>query len=278
MTVGFTDIKYELNSSYGETFSSGGNIGLNNYFHTEGSGYQLSLGGIWRPADWLRLGASFHSPTWYTMTDYYQGRTNANYANLNPPDAWAITPDDARTYYRFHTPASWVFSIAGIIGTKGIISLDYEGKNYRTMKLLDNQGIAKKDVNAFIKEDYKSASTLRAGLEYRITPQFSARLGYSNVQNPYEKTFGKGGREVVIVGTVPHYTLDGDVNYFTTGIGYRFSAHFYIDAAFVYRTQKDSLYFFSPIPASASAAGLASTPASVTHTAGKGLITIGYKF
>jgi long-subunit fatty acid transport protein len=278
MTVGFTDINYDMTSSYSENFLHGGDIHLRNTFLTEGSGYQFTLGGIWRPADFLRLGASFHSPVWYTLTDEYQGYTNANYAGVEP-NAWAKTPDQAKTFYRFHTPYSWVFSAAGIIGTKAIVSLDYEWKDYRKMKLLDNQGSPKQDANNFINADFKAASTLRAGLEYRIDPQLSARLGYSYAQNPYEKTFRNGGREAMIVGTVPHYTLDGDTQSFTAGIGYRFTPNFYIDAAFVYQTQEGSLYYFPLIGLDKDGhGGLSSTPASVSKRDCKGLVTVGYKF
>jgi long-subunit fatty acid transport protein len=278
LTLGFTDIDYRTTSSYGENFLHGGNINLHNSFQTDGSGYQFTFGAIWRPVDFLRLGASFHSPVWYTLIDEYQGNTSATYEGIEP-NSWAKTPDQAKTYYRFHTPYSWVFSVAGIFGTKAIASLDYEWKDYRKMKLLDSQGTPKQDANHYIGADFRAASTLRAGFEYRINPQLSARLGYSYAQNPYEKTFRKGGREAMIVGTIPHYTLEGDANYFTAGIGYRFTSQFYIDAAFVYRTQTDALYYFPLIrPDKDGRGGLVSTPASVINRDCKGLVTVGYKF
>lgn len=275
LTFALTDISYRLNSSYGEDFLLGKNIGLTNSFETEGGGFQFNFGGIWRPADCLRLGVSFHSPTWYTLTDYYQGRTTANYEGIEA-DTWAKTPDNALTYYRFSTPYSWVFSAAGIFGTKAILSLDYELKDYTGMKLMDNQGTAKED-NKYIDEDFRAASTLRAGFEYRIDSQLSVRVGYSYAQSPYEQTFRDGKKEAMIVGTVPHYTTEGDVNYYTAGIGYRFTPRFYIDATWVYRTQKDDLFYFPSIVEN-GAFNVESIPASVTNQAHKGLITLGYKF
>ena len=271
LTFSLTNLFYHWDSSYGETFKQG-KIGLDNYFETKGAGYQVTVGGIWRPSDFLRLGIAYHSPVWYKLTDYYQGNTVAKYSNT---DEWAITPDDAQTDYRLNTPSAWVFSAAGILGTKAVVSLDYEVKDYRGMKLMDEQGSSKDDSNGFIEEDFKTASTLRAGLEYRFTPQFSGRLGYSYAQNPYEKTFKNGGREAMIIGTIPHYTIDGDVNYFTAGIGYRFTPNFYLDATFVFRTQNDHLYYY---PSVFGDDPVQSTPALLTNRAYKGLVTLGYKF
>ena len=274
LTVSVTDMFYHWDSSYEEKFAHG-KIGLENYLETEGNGFQVKLGAIGRPFDFLRLGVAYHSPVWYYLTDYYQGSTTAVYPDV---DEWAITPDDALTHYRFHTPQTWVFSIAGILGTKAIVSFDYELKDYKGMTVKDDRGLPKKDTNGFIEEDFKVASTLRAGLEYRFTPQFSGRLGYSYMQNPYEKTFKNGEKEVVIIGTIPHYTIAGDVNYFTAGMGYRFASNFYVDMAFIYRTQKDDLYYFPSIFGADGDVRIKSTPASLTNRAYKGLVTVGYKF
>jgi len=275
LTFSLTDISYRWDSRYDEEFKPRGGIGLDNYLETNGTGYQVKLGAIWRPADFLRFGVSYYSPTWYYLTDYYQGRAIAQY---DIKDEWAKTPDHAYTRYRFNTPYNWIFSIAGIIGTKAIVSLDYEIKDYRGMKLMDNLGRPQKIDNDYIEEDFKVASTLRAGLEFRFTPQLSGRLGYSYVQNPYEKEFKNGWKEAMIIGTIPHYTIDGDAHHFTTGIGYRFTPQFYIDAAFIYRTQQNDLYYFPSVVGDDGNFIVQSTPASMTNRACKGLVTVGYKF
>ena len=276
LTFSLTDLFYHLDSSYGEEFGQKESIGLSNFFETKGDGYQFTLGAIWRPADFLRLGLAWHSPVWYYLTDFYEGTAIAEYVGR---DKQASTEDGGvLMHYRFNTPAAWVFSAAGIIGTKAVVSLDYDFKDYRNMTLMNNQGMLQNDNNEYIEEDFKAASTLRAGLEYRFTPQFSGRLGYSYAQNPYEKTFGEGRREAVIIGTVPHFTIDGDVNYFTAGIGYRFKSRFYIDAALVFRTQKDALYYYPSVLDDEGEFIVKSIPASVTNRAYKGLVTMGYKF
>ena len=280
MTFSFTDIYYRMDSYYEEdNFAKGGFIALDNYLQTEGTGYQVSLGAIWRPVDEMRIGIAYHSPTWHSLTDFFQGRTNADFIDNqnNVIRERASTPSDGRTNYRLQTPQSWVFSAAGVIGTKAIISVDLEVKDYTAMTLRDSRGFAYSKDNQWIDEDFKVAATVRAGLEYRFTPQFSGRLGYSWMENPYEQKVREGNREMImgLTSTRPHYTIQGDVNYFTAGVGFRFTPQFYMDASFVYKTQKDDLYYFSPV---FDGAVVDSTPTSFHNNTYKGLLTLGYRF
>jgi hypothetical protein len=166
--------------------------------------------------------------------------------------------------------------------------VDYEIKDYRGMSLEDQNGYSFQ-ANEYIDTDFKLASTLRAGLEYRFTPQFSGRVGYAWMQHPYEQNFKNNKTPVVTAGTVPHYILEGDVNYFTAGIGYRFTPSFYIDAALVCRTQTDDLYFFPYMetnrpnfvenqPETQDYLPYYPVAASLKSVSFKGLVTLGYKF
>jgi len=280
-TLTIVDLSYSLlTSSYDESFEvPGSGMTLTNTLDTRGSGFQMKAGVIFIPVDELRLGVAYHSPVWYSMTDFFQGgllprgikTDEGNLAGLT------TTPDknDAAFDYRFRTPGSLTLSAATVLGAQAILSLDYEMKNYASMNLKDNNGNDLTDVNGIIKDDFKNTSTVRAGFEYRLTPQFSARLGYAWMQNPYSSDIKSLGEIILPVGTIPNYTLTGDVNYYTAGIGFRFTPQFYCDFALVLRTQKDDLYFFPPNfsdPYADSFAG------SFTNKSLKGLLTFGYKF
>lgn len=290
-TFSITDIYYRMDSHYEETFYESGSttstgwLDLNNYYETNGTGYGLSVGLIYKPIDALRLGVAYHSPTWYDMTTYVYGETSSEY-NKTIVDAW--TPDND-IYYRYHTPYYWVFSAAAVIGTKAIVSVDYQITDYSSMKLKDEDGYEfnryDKNVdnpNDFISKDFKMASILRAGLEVRATPQLSIRAGYAWMQSPLEANFKEGKEEVITVGTVPHYVLEGDAHNITFGLGYRLTKSFYVDAAFVYKTQEDELYAYSDfyqyengIPTRLI---VDSAPAKFTNNTYKGVLTLGYKF
>jgi len=272
-TFSLTNLSYSMSSSYDETFSEGGGFNLGNYLETSGSGYQAKIGVIYKPVDALRLGASYHSPVWYSMTDYYQGWVTPR--GLGQDAGYTETPDASTNYY-FRTPGSWTFSAAAVLSTFAIVSVDYEIKDYAYMNLRDNNG-EWSDVNDLMKSDYKNASTVRAGIEFRFTPQFSGRVGYAWAQNPYQTDIKSLGEIVAPAGTIPNYTLSGDVNYLTAGVGFRFTPQFYVDFALVLRTQKDDLYYF-PLVSGVNGVNSDSFVGTSTDKTLKGLITLGYKF
>ena len=279
-TFSITDLSYLMTSSYDESFlgEEKGGFSLDNYLETKGSGYQFKVGAIVKPVDVLRIGVAYHSPVWYTMTDYFLASVTPRgiYGDNGNLAGTTSTPDNAAVNYYFRTPGSWTFSLAAILGTQAIISLDYELKDYSVMNLKDNNENDIKDVNDIINQDYKNTSTIRAGFEYRFTPQFSGRLGYAWAQNPYrtDMNIKSLGDIIIPAGTIPNYTLSGNIQYLTAGVGFKFTPQFYGDFALVFRTQKDDVYYFPPTYSDAydSFAG------TFTNKMLKGLITLGYKF
>jgi hypothetical protein len=274
VTFSLTNITYVINSYYKESLSTRDNFDLTNYLATEGGGYQFRLGAILRPVDFLRLGIAYYSPTWYSLTDYFSAKSSNTY---NPGFSKAKTPPDEYYPYRFKTPDTWVFSIAGILGSQAIISADCEFKNYSKMNIQTEEGREAED-NQFIQKDFRLTSSVRAGLEYRFTPRFSGRLGYAWMQHPYEADFKEGLKEVMIIGTIPHYTVEGDAQYFTAGLGYRITPNVYIDVTFVNKNQTDKLYAYSSMWNEQGEIIVNSKPISFKNNVYNGLLTIGYKF
>jgi len=291
-TFSLTNLSYLMNSYYDESFAQGGGFNLENYLETKGSGYQAKVGFIYKPIDALRLGVSYHSPVWYSMTDYYKGTLYPDVASrgiyteeglpvgkTSTPGADSQNADSpAYTDYNFRTPGSWTFSVAAILGTQAIVSVDYELKDYASMNLSDTNGNEWTDVNGYISSDYKNASTVRAGLEFRFTPQFSGRLGYALTQSPYKTNNITMGENVVTAGTIPNYALPGNVYYLTAGVGFRFTPQFYGDLALVLRTEKDDVYYFPPVDNLGAGSYSSSFAGSFINKTLKGLFTLGYKF
>jgi long-subunit fatty acid transport protein len=161
--------------------------------------------------------------------------------------------------------------------------MDYELVDYSRMKLKVPSG-SKDDPgwydidNEYISMDFRSASTVKAGLEYRFTPQFSGRLGYAWMQNPYERTFRESG-DAYIPNSNTVYRMEGDANYLTGGIGYRFNRNFFLDFAVVYKTQTDDLYPFPNLwTENREELVIDASPFTLKNSSIRGLITLGYKF
>lgn len=277
-TFTLTDVDYRKTSYYREAYSHDTGFELDNYTETEGVGYQFKLGAIWRPVDVLRVGVSYHSPTWYSLTDRYYAEIATRYPERT---YYADTPDGA-TRYMFHTPYSWTFSLAGIIGTKAVLSLDYELKDYKAMNLKDMGGNNYRNDNEYIDQDFKLASTFRAGFEYKITPRFATRIGYATMESPYTANLKEDKIDPVLIGTIPHYKIEGRTHHYTGGIGYRFTPDIYLDFAFVHRTQKSDLYYFPSVfyvnELDELVKDRVSEPATLKSIMNTGMLTFGYKF
>ncbi|MFT3753861.1 MAG: hypothetical protein QM800_13615 [Paludibacter sp.] len=73
-TINYQSLNYSATSSYNEIFSGAGQMTLNDSIYSKGNGFNLKIGTIICPADFLRLGLSFQTPTIYKMSDnYYSG-------------------------------------------------------------------------------------------------------------------------------------------------------------------------------------------------------------
>jgi hypothetical protein len=276
LTLAVTDIDYYLKANYSEQFGAGGNFDMENILNTKGSGFQVKVGTIIKPVQQLRIGVSYHSPTWYEMSDGYSAGTYSNRKGKEQN----LSSDWMNFDYNYRTPDKWVFSLAGIIGKYAILSADYEITNYGNMTLSYTDGWALDNgyTNERISSVFKTSSTLRVGAEVRFSPRFSGRVGYSWVESPFDKSVVDGNAEIITAGSMPHFTIDGSTNYFTYGLGYKFTPSFYADVAFVLRNQKDDLYSFSKVPNADGSIGLNSTPAKLTTNTFGGVFTLGYRF
>lgn len=265
LTASYTNINYKMYSSYIEDFyypntnNHMAYIEQINNIKMKGTGFKLGIGAIYQPIDKLRLGISYHSPTWYNMKDYYQsdmhhdlnsliGSLHSNIDNDYKDVPNPYTSPEVIYKCKLTTPDRWTFSAAGTIKDIVTISLDYELSNYKNMKEKNrhsgeinyNYG-----ANDFIKEDFKTASTIRAGVEFNsipYVPNLSIRAGYAFIESPMTKEMKNNEKEIVIIGANANYILDDHTSHYTFRLGYQFTKNFYADIAFVYKTQNSSLY------------------------------------
>lgn len=178
-------------------------------FDTEGSGINLKLGAILKPTDELRLGLSFESPTWFSVTDNYS-ETLYNY--LDPIDGTDNYPFE----YNLTTPLKLNGGISYFIGNKGFISADLGFVDYSTIKFSSNNSNVDRDVNREISQNYKNTINYSLGGEFKVSESFLLRAGFRSEGNPYENLSDK----------------DYTVTSISGGLGYRFG-DYYLDAALI---------------------------------------------
>jgi len=284
-TLGVTSIEYRMSSWHNESFGDNDYLLLGNSIETEGTGYSINIGAIIRPINQLRLGVAYNSPKWYLMTDHFDAFGESNIANESVPFMEGYIPEYSYAEYRLQTPGRWIFSAAGIIGQTALISLDYELTNYNSMYLADKEwdrGAYRGD-NDIIKEDFRGSQTIKAGVEWKITPRFAIRGGFVWQQTPIKDHLMNNDVVVYTAGTIPHYTVSNCANYYTAGLGYRFTPNFYMDCALIYRTQKEKLYPFSSTSSDWNypeyhLEPVQSQPADISLKTIRVALTLGYKF
>ena len=192
---------YEENTNLGSTINQ---VDFENTLLTTGEGFSLQLGSIVKVNDFIRLGLTYDSPTWlrlreettqylYTFEDATSLEAEVDPAVIN------VFPE-----YNLQTPAKITGSAAFIIGTTGLISIDYSRKDYGATKFRSNSGVDFTQQNSVISNSLKAASTVRIGGELRHK-KISYRGGYKMEQSPYKDT-----------------AAYGDLKGFSLGLGYDF--------------------------------------------------------
>ena len=224
--------------------------GLYNYLHTEGTGVNFKFGLIWKPVQALRIGAAFHTPTYYDMRDtYFVSADLYAYQNDNLLYNANKSSNDGYDYsstYTIKTPWHFMGSLAGVIAQNGILSLDYEYVANETMRIGDDRNNDYPDVTNNVKTYFKPSHIIRVGGEWRLNPNWSLRAGYSYKTTQVEKGVDNYDYNISTVGTNPAYQYDNTVQHITGGLGYRYKS-FYADMAYVHKIRESVYNAFSPI-------------------------------
>jgi len=155
---------------------------FDNYLHTQGSGFSFSLGAIGKLNDFIRLGASYQSPTWYRLTDDLGQRINSDLADedINFINFELVNLFEA---YTVKTPGKLTGSLAVVFGKNGLLSFDYGYQDMSTAKLKPESDSGFAAINDEISSSLGGVSSFRLGGEYRIK-RFSLRGGYRFEQSP----------------------------------------------------------------------------------------------
>lgn len=265
-----------------ELVKESANWGLGNYYNVHGSGFNYKLGLILKPIQELRIGFAFHTPTWYNLTENFVGSVDYQYGSSESGSTSTNGGYMAYNDMSFRTPWKIIASVAGVIGNNFILSMDYEWVAYNKMKfsapgsygINDDWGYdwdygwdwyapgapstTKAPTRSFGYDDdmygatngdienyYQSTNTIRLGAEYRVTPAFSLRAGYSYTTSPVKQGVRDDKEVIYTAGTRPNYRFDNHTYYITCGAGYRYQ-NFYVDLAYVYKNISSQYHAYTP--------------------------------
>lgn len=244
--LGIQTLNYQLISNSGEMYDNGASSILKNVFNSSGVGCNLRIGVIARPFAWMRIGASFQSPTWYNMTDSYYAKivgegTSADYERVE------YSTPSSRSNYGFHSPLKAQASVGFVIGKVALINVDYQYANNPGMRFKGEKSdylFAEPEFvyeNNEIKQQSLATHTIKAGAEFRVASQFSFRAGVAyrtpNLSDNATRTLLDNTTR-----TDMEVFADKGLFYAAGGFGYRYNG-FGIDLTYAYSQQNQ---VFSP--------------------------------
>lgn len=275
LSVGITDLNYTRQVYYSESMENAriynvandgtttGDAGfdLTNRKYINGTGANVKLGVIIKPVNEFRIGLAVHTPTWYNFNQGYDGSVLYSYYNPNLADGQnnPLTNNNNPEYteianfdWRLSSPWKLMVGVAGVIANQAIVSLDYQYEGFNNMRMSTPsfyngyaQDFAPNDVlNGDIKDYFQGANTIRLGLEYRVTPQFSLRAGYNWTGTNVKSDAADGNLEIFTSGTDASYTFNKSVQNISCGLGYRYKS-WYIDAAYVYKNRESTFHAYT---------------------------------
>jgi len=201
------------------------------YFKTTGRGFNLKIGGIVRVGESLRVGAYYHTPTFYRLTDVYYNELTTTWDADVKKAVTVKQPENSGTFsYKITTPSRFSLNGAYIIKKLAVVGVDYELINYSRANLSSTISGVFDGVNAVIKNQYKLAHNVRVGAEFNVKPVF-IRLGYNMQGSPFGNAFN---------GSLVKHTP-------SLGIGFRTKNNLYFDFTWASTLSTENYYLFTSI-------------------------------
>ena len=266
-------VKFTREQTFKESDASGNTKNNFNYFtvedylNTSGAGLNLKAGLIFKPVDYIRMGVSVHTPTFYDLSDRYnttittdlEGYAGAGTLKQSTAD---LIGQFAEYAYQFYTPWKFAAGLSYVLREeedvtkqRGFLTADVEFLNYGNGRFADpdNPGNGYfDDLNNVVGQQFQNALNVRVGGELKFNT-IMTRAGFGYYGNPYTDTDINGSR----------MTLSG-------GLGWRNKGKF-IDLTYMHHIVKDGYYpyrlndnFFAPV--------------NLRGGGGNVLLTFGFKF
>jgi hypothetical protein len=229
--LGVASINYAAQKSYREEFSDDPlfHFNLNESLQIRGSGVNFTAGMIARPVDYITLGITAGTPTWYNLTDTWSADMNSSWDNFEYEQGVFLNEESSGTdiivsEYKLVTPWRVGAGATFFIEKSGLITVDVERINYGAARYESRTtGVDYNSDNERITSLYKSTTNIRLGGELRVDA-IRLRAGVGQMGDPY---------------STQQNGISQAIRLYSGGIGYR-SDKFFIDLTYQHSTTKGS--------------------------------------
>ncbi len=255
-TIGIQSINYKQSIIHSEEDPANVNA-ISNFneltyiqkLSTRGNGFNMKLGAILRPVDWMRLGVAVHTPTMLSLRDEY---SSSLHSNVSAIDTTMYSPNGAYDY-NVNTPFKAIGSMSFVVDKRALISIDYEYVDYSNIRMRGD-GYDFSDENEAIQTAYVATGNIKAGLEYKVGP-FSLRAGYGLYGSPYASD---------------QINKDAFYTTYSGGLGIK-DNNFYFDIAYMYTDHSEEYFMYNPQYINVD-------PTTINSNKNKVVATFGFKF
>ena len=261
-TIDYSKENYYQESDFADTLSTVQSFYMHDDVYISGAGVNLKIGGILRINDQLRLGLSWHSPTFYNMQDEWQMDIEAQHELNDSSYSYSYLSPYGVYNYEIVTPMKITTSAALVLKKKLVLSGDLEFVDYSSMELNGNDYDYFEEQNQEISNTYTSTYNARLGAELNLSP-IVFRAGYAKYGNPI----------YIYDGPYMYQSYYGDPyrterQTWSVGIGKR-NQYSYIDVAYSFteKNQTDLMYNESYV-----------VPTKLVNSYQKIILTLGWKF
>ena len=264
--IGITSLRYKSQKILTETFDSDTleNLQLVENLNIQGTGINATLGAIVRPVNFLQFGLSYTTPTFYGLSETWDGSMSSRWNNFdyygdgetilgdnsdNPEETEIVTSE-----YNFTAPMKLRGGVA-FITKYGFLTADVEMINpskgkYRSTEASISFGGENENIQAV----YQPVINYRIGAEFR-KDIFRVRAGYGVQSNTYNN----------------NVDADNTITSISGGAGIR-TQRFYVDLAVVHSASK--AYQYQPYTFSDGSGPVVDLKDKTLN----GLITVGFTF
>lgn len=187
----------------------------NETYNITGSGVNFTIGAIFRPVNFLQVGASWMTPTYYNIIDSYTARIDSRWNIYGIPDNTSF-PDQPDVYEEFGEALISEYSLttpmrlntgATFISQFGFITADVEFVNYSKARYNSQIQDDFSAENGGIRAEFENVINYRAGGEFRYE-NYRIRAGYSYMPDPFKANDDVDQRIQSVSGGLGYKTPD----------------------------------------------------------------------
>lgn len=215
------------------------NFDLTQSTRINGTGVGAKFGVVVRPTEGLRIGLAVHTPTYYSMRYGFQASISSasldvrggNNEYVYADEMTPLMEDLGQNRWQFATPTRLLAGISYAVKQYAVIAVDYEYDAYKSMRV-KGAPIGYDFINDTFKGVLRGVHNIRAGIEGRIHPNLSLRVGGGYTTRMVDYEYADFGEPI----QNGYWSV-------SAGVGIRLGKVTSLDLAYQYRKVRGSDYY-----------------------------------